>query len=59
MISLTWSQFDFDNPDDDNINSSTEKPLQELFYEEAKRHADSTGTKISLSWIQFLAIQWQ
>jgi hypothetical protein len=57
--SLTWTyQFDYDNGEDDNANPSIEKPLQDLFYEEAKRHAEATVQKRSLPSIQFMAVQW-
>nr|KAK5448943.1 hypothetical protein LTR18_002031 [Exophiala xenobiotica] len=50
--------FDYDNGEDDNANPSIEKPLQDLFYEEAKRHAEATVQKRSLPSIQFMAVQW-
>lgn len=50
--------FDYDNGEDDNGNPSIEKPLQDLFYEEAKRHAEATVQKRSLPLVQFMAVQW-
>ncbi|KAJ9631203.1 hypothetical protein H2204_008288 [Knufia peltigerae] len=50
--------FDYDVPDEDNSTPSIEKPLQDLFYEEAKRHAEASTQKRSLPSIQFLAVQW-
>ena len=56
-LTLTY-KFDYDNGEDDNGNPSIEKPLQDLFYEEAKRHAEATVQKRSLPLVQFMAVQW-
>ncbi|KIW36682.1 hypothetical protein, variant 2 [Exophiala oligosperma] len=50
--------FDYDILDDDHVRPSDEKPLQDLFYEEAKRYAETTARKRSLPSIQFMAVQW-
>ncbi|KIW16186.1 hypothetical protein PV08_06237 [Exophiala spinifera] len=50
--------FDYDVSDEDNSIPSTEKPLQDLFYEEAKRQAEASVQMRSLPSIQFLAVQW-
>ncbi|KAL6240268.1 hypothetical protein RBB50_012815 [Rhinocladiella similis] len=50
--------FDYDILDDNHVRPSDEKPLQDLFYKEAKRYAETTARKRSLPSIQFMAVQW-
>ncbi|KAK6362510.1 hypothetical protein LTS17_012792 [Exophiala oligosperma] len=50
--------FDYNIPDNGHVPPSNEKPLQDLFYEEAKRHAETIAQKRPLPSIQFMAIQW-
>ncbi|KIW36687.1 uncharacterized protein PV06_11102 [Exophiala oligosperma] len=55
---LSDACFDYDILDNNHIHPSDEKPLQDLFYEEAKRYAETTAQKRSLPSIQFMAVQW-
>ncbi|KAK6365436.1 hypothetical protein LTS17_011155 [Exophiala oligosperma] len=55
---LADSCFDYDILDNGHVPPSNEKPLQDLFYEEARRYAETTTQKRLIPSIQFMAIQW-
>ncbi|KAK5053082.1 hypothetical protein LTR84_002056 [Exophiala bonariae] len=50
--------FDYDLPNDAQPTSANERPLRDLFFDEARRHMESSKSKRSLSAIQYLGVQW-